>query len=707
MRDIWRKYKSRARAIAAIGLTLSGWLLGTALPAQAAPSASLGVSVHILNPPNAITNLTAAPVGVTDGDVQLVWTAPSNQNGAAMDRYVVRFATFPAGNPAIAEAWWSSLGASQRTISPAHASGSVEFGLISGLPIGVTQYFGIKTFDVDGQVSPIDIRVGTAQQASSLPVNQGGGPPSAPAALTGTAQGTGSILWQWSASATASYYTLNAHPSGALITQTPLLQTTESGFTPNMAVTRTVRAGNGNGLSGPTAAQTTFTLAAVPATPAVTHLGFDGVDIGWNANGNPAGTLYRVERSLDNSNFLPMPPPTAATTFNDSGLTSLTSYYYRIRAVNGDGNQTAPSVTLTVFTPIDLMPPREPFGLKGTVNGNAFTLTWEPSSRNLDGSELTDLAGYHVYRSTSLSSPPVRLTTTPVAVPVFADQTNGQVYFYTVRAIDTHGNESDASLFADSSSEANVIFVAKDLMSSVRMPQDVNNLLRPGFNKYGVGLTLLLVEEPVLSDTTIIRNVRLQLVRGDTLEAVNDLSFPQSHATVSVGYSTINGEVARGGPAAAPELAPGITPSQLALYWSNGVSWIKLGGALNITNQTVSVKTAFLGNYQLRSTPKATSLSLDKTNVYPRIITPNGDGLNDRVYFVLENPNNVVVRGEIFDREGRLVATLADPSLVGGIGTTLIWDGHDSNGNVVPGGAYIYRIQGEGHTLSGTVGVAR
>ena len=106
MWDVWRKYKSRARAIAAIGLTLSGGLLGTALPAHAAPSSSLGVSVHILNPPNAITNLVASPVGAVDGDVQLVWTAPSNQNGVGMERYVVRYATFPAASSALAESWW-------------------------------------------------------------------------------------------------------------------------------------------------------------------------------------------------------------------------------------------------------------------------------------------------------------------------------------------------------------------------------------------------------------------------------------------------------------------------------------------------------------------------------------------------------------------------------------------------------------------------
>jgi hypothetical protein len=66
-------------------------------------------------------------------------------------------------------------------------------------------------------------------------------------------------------------------------------------------------------------------------------------------------------------------------------------------------------------------------------------------------------------------------------------------------------------------------------------------------------------------------------------------------------------------------------------------------------------------------------LSLEQANVFPRLFTPNGDGFNDLVYFVLENPNNTDVKGHVFDSAGRSVGMLR--SAVGGIGigTTLTW----------------------------------
>jgi gliding motility-associated-like protein len=131
-----------------------------------------------------------------------------------------------------------------------------------------------------------------------------------------------------------------------------------------------------------------------------------------------------------------------------------------------------------------------------------------------------------------------------------------------------------------------------------------------------------------------------------------------------------------------------------------------VGGTVDPASQTVRIKSSFLGNYQLRIAALATSLTLNQANVYPRVFTPNGDGYNDRVYFVLENPNGATVTGEIFDLGGRAVATLMSQAGTG-IGTTLIWDGKDSSGAVVPGGAYMYKIKGEGKTFTGTVGVAR
>lgn len=106
-------------------------------------------------------------------------------------------------------------------------------------------------------------------------------------------------------------------------------------------------------------------------------------------------------------------------------------------------------------------------------------------------------------------------------------------------------------------------------------------------------------------------------------------------------------------------------------------------------------------NYQ------AAGLSLNKTGVFPRIFSPNGDGLNDIVFFVLDNPRLSRVQGKIFTLKGEEVSDLKPTK--SGIPTsdTLIWDGKDQDGSNVPAGVYIYQIKGEEKVINGTVVVAR
>lgn len=702
------------RAVGMIGLTLAGWLAGTPVSLHAAPSAGVGISVRILNPPDAVTDLAASAVGSQSGDAQLTWTAPSNENGAAIERYLVRFATYPAaaaGPPA--DAWWSGLAATEILIQPAHAPGVAEFTAISGLSIGTTYYFGLKAVDIDGQISSVDARAGTAQQAKTLPLYVPG-PPGTPLGLNGVAQSTSTILWQWLAAVDASFFTLNAHPSGVLIGQTTGLFLLETGLTANAPVSRTLRAANGFGLSPASAADTVYTLAATPSTPTLSGMSAAHVTLAWTSGGNPAGTRYRVERSEDGAGFAPIGGLITATTFTDNTVTQGTTYYYRVAGVNGDTVASPPGGALVVSpNQADFIKPREPVGLKGTIDQSrtAFTLIWDPVTMNEDGSPADDVAGYHVYRRAIISDPPVQLTTVPVSIPAFADVVNGAVYYYSARAVDNSGNLSPESLLADSSPEVNVIFVGPDGRSSVVMSGDASDLLRAGFNKYGVGLTIALEELPVPAGTAIVRSIRLRLMRGDNGVPVDDLVFPVPDVRIAIGYSVVNGEVVGGAPLAAGSTAAGamagVTPDQLSLFWNNGVSFVKVGGTHDAAARTIGLRTAFLGEYQLRISAAATSLSLDRGNVYPRLITPNGDGLNDRVFFILENPNDAAVRGEILDPDGRSVATLPDPSATSGIGTTLVWDGRDDHGNVVPGGVYIYKIEGEGNSFTGTVGVAR
>ena len=103
--------------------------------------------------------------------------------------------------------------------------------------------------------------------------------------------------------------------------------------------------------------------------------------------------------------------------------------------------------------------------------------------------------------------------------------------------------------------------------------------------------------------------------------------------------------------------------------------------------------------------PASVSLgSLTLAKVYPRIISPNGDGANDKARFEFDNPEDLPIAGQVYDLSGSHVSDLkggSDPS------TVLLWDGKDIDGKVVSGGIYIYQIEFQGKTATGTVVVAR
>jgi gliding motility-associated-like protein len=113
-----------------------------------------------------------------------------------------------------------------------------------------------------------------------------------------------------------------------------------------------------------------------------------------------------------------------------------------------------------------------------------------------------------------------------------------------------------------------------------------------------------------------------------------------------------------------------------------------------------------LGTYQVRAQARSTSGPVfDISGVQSRVITPNGDGLND--LFVVQydpGPDYVTPTGQIFDLRGAFVSNMVPSQAQGGY--SMVWDGK-MNGTPVHSGVYVYRIQGGGKTFTGTVVVAR
>jgi fibronectin type 3 domain-containing protein len=102
----------------------------------------------------------------------------------------------------------------------------------------------------------------------------------------------------------------------------------------------------------------------------------------------------------------------------------------------------ADSPAVTVITH-DVFPPAIPSGLQAVFSGPGQTpyidLIWAPDTD-------ADLAGYHVYRRET-SGAPVKIKLELVKTPAYRDANvaSGKTYWYSVSAVDLHGNESARS----------------------------------------------------------------------------------------------------------------------------------------------------------------------------------------------------------------------------------------------------------------------
>ncbi|RLJ03949.1 MAG: hypothetical protein DRP14_04210, partial [Candidatus Aenigmatarchaeota archaeon] len=86
------------------------------------------------------------------------------------------------------------------------------------------------------------------------------------------------------------------------------------------------------------------TLANIPTNLQPTEINPTQIVIEWNANGNPAGTYYNLERN--GSSIY----ENTATTYTDSGLICSSKYSYRVRAKNCDNIYTNFTSNTTVWT---------------------------------------------------------------------------------------------------------------------------------------------------------------------------------------------------------------------------------------------------------------------------------------------------------------------------------------------------------------------
>jgi hypothetical protein len=161
-------------------------------------------------------------------------------------------------------------------------------------------------------------------------------------------------------------------------------------------------------------------------------------------------------------------------------------------------------------------------------------------------------------------------------------------------------------------------------------------------------------------------------------------------ATLSLLYADVDG-------APGQVDGTGASESDLRLFWWDGFAWRLIGGSVNPSLNAVSGFSSKLGTFALF--PVSTFPTSKVFRPLERIITPNGDGINDSALFAgLATPYEI----RIYDITGRRVRTINS-------GPSPEWDGKDDDGKTVEIGSYIYQYRNESFKdwISGTVAVAK
>lgn len=168
----------------------------------------------------------------------------------------------------------------------------------------------------------------------------------------------------------------------------------------------------------------------------------EGVRVSWPAA--PGVSEYRLERANGEGEFRPR-GTAAAAEFVDDAVAWDEPYRYRVRAfATSDGARARSALSeIATVTPTDTFPPATPEDLRAIAGPGGVALSWQPGVE-------ADLAGYVVYRAARDGRARVRLHEELLSAPATVDETAqaGQSYVYSVTAVDTRENESEASAAA-------------------------------------------------------------------------------------------------------------------------------------------------------------------------------------------------------------------------------------------------------------------
>src|SRR5437870_185370 len=383
--------------------------------------------------PNPPATAPGAPqgLGATAGDapIALVWSPPGSDGGSPITNYKIY-----RGNSSGGESFFTEIG-------------NILAYSDTGLTNGHTYYYKVSAVNAVGD-GPL------SNEASATPTTPAT-KPGAPRNLQAT-PGDGQVTLNWQppsndgGSPILLYTIYRGNSSGgeSFLITVPLVTTyTDATVTNGVTYYYKVSATNAIG-EGPKSNEASATPSA-PATPPGAPQGLSAtpgdttVSLTWSppsSNGGSPITNYKIYRRTAGGGETLIATIGNQLSYSDGGLTNGVTYYYKVSAVNNEGE--GPKSNEASATPIaPTTAPGAPRDL-GAVAGDAtVALAW--SSRSSDGG--SPITHYKIYRGTTSGGETLPATIGNVLTYSDTSVTNGVTYYYYVTAVNVNGESGSSN----------------------------------------------------------------------------------------------------------------------------------------------------------------------------------------------------------------------------------------------------------------------